>query len=65
MEKHIYDGFVFNLMVKKTTVLLEDRIWRAAKDKSLDLGINLRQYIENLIVEDNEQKFAHQKGVTK
>jgi len=48
-------------MVKNLTIVVSDQLWKAAKRRSLDLGLTLKDYINNLIQKDikNDQVVDH------
>ena len=49
-------------MVKNLTIVVPDQLWKAAKRRSLDLGLTLKDYVNDLIQKDvrkNEQVVAH------
>lgn len=41
---------------KKTSIMIEENVWRDARKKCLDLGIEASEYVEKLIVEDLKKK---------
>jgi hypothetical protein len=51
--------------MKNTTIVIEDKIWLAAKQKCLAKGLTIRDYIKNLIVQDlkiDEKQLSHKGG---
>jgi hypothetical protein len=53
--------------MKNTTIVIEDKIWLAAKQKCLTKGITIRDYIKNLILKDlgiDAKVVSHKEQVT-